>query len=518
MAQPKIALIPAAVMAIGHLLACTPTGSDHGGAVDERALEASSQTPKADGDFVSLAMVSPQGVFICQKPNGQDFESKEKNPIVQLWIDDQLREEKPYNNTADADSFIVFDTRATSDELGLAPGPHNAQCKALPDWPDFNPDADPNDAWFHCETDTDTADVCTPSGVLMFSLAKTAEPPPDLMVLSQTLNYNCGEGEGHGDSRRKCTGWIDIPAGTAMFGYPCAANSTWAMTLLTKRSKSDNKDLAVITRLQAVSPDGKVVTAPESKNVQDKLSLEVGSGGYCAALVTAYDNVRIKLTLSAHFGKPPSAGHCHELCVTQGTAAAGWQGCDCSSYCASACQDVGVSCGDMPECNIDFGVSDDTFGQYNCPYREDDLDFDHCEWWPLDDGAFEHEGPCYRCGTGQQCCYTGGRDNGTGSFDLCPPFALGVPAPNGCGGTVEHCECDVIPLCACMAVQGDITACEQCIGSGNLDILSCNPLGDDAVFCTNAVTLQEEDPGFDWCAILGSTDTCWQRPMGFLDP
>ncbi len=153
---------------------------------------------------------------------------------------------------------------------------------------------------------------------------------------------------------------------------------------------------------------------------------------------------------------------------------------------------------------------------YDCPYLETDIESDSdCTYYSADTGAFEHTGRCYRCGDGQQCCYTDGRDNGTGSFDICPPLDPGPddPDPYGCSGVFDHCACDVVPLCGCMAEVGAMALCGECVGESNFDFFSCNAPGDDATFCGRAAAAAAA--GFSWCAIQGDPVHCADRPFGF---
>lgn len=225
----------------------------------------------------------------------------------------------------------------------------------------------------------------------------------------------------------------------------------------------------------------------------------------CTAFVEILEPLAFTLTLTELEGALDTFG-CDEKCLSDSDAGAS-RGCDCSSTCHDACTDSGVDCG-LP-CNRD--VPD-----YQCPYFETSVEADtNCKYYAKDTDVFEHVGRCYRCGDGQQCCYTEGRDNGTGSFDICPPLDPGPndPDPYGCSGVSDHCACDVVPLCGCMAEVGALALCGQCIGEGNLDVLSCNAEGSDATFCARAQTAAQN--GFSWCEILGDPMACFNRPFGF---
>lgn len=198
---------------------------------------------------------------------------------------------------------------------------------------------------------------------------------------------------------------------------------------------------------------------------------------------------------------------CNMRCIDDREAAEA-AGCDCAPLCHDACSFEGVDCG-LP-CNIDVEG-------YACPYWEDEVAADDdCTYYESDSGAYEHFGRCYRCGNGQQCCYSEGRDNGSGSFDLCAPLDPGPPAapdPDACRGVLPHCDCDVVPLCGCMAQSGALDLCGDCVGDALSDVSSCNAEGMDATFCQRAAEAAEG--GFDWCGIMGSLDTCFDRPEGF---
>lgn len=161
--------------------------------------------------------------------------------------------------------------------------------------------------------------------------------------------------------------------------------------------------------------------------------------------------------------------------------------------CVNACTPHGSDCG-LP-CNADVA-------QYNCPLTENQLEQE--EGWnnttASDSNKFEHRGNCYRKnesnGGAQQCCYTDGVDNGTGSYDL-------VKSSQVIGKS--HCQCDVIPLCGCMAQSGLSDACDECISEFPANI--CNAEGLDFLFCDRA-----KKSDFDWCGIIGNKNTCFDRP------
>lgn len=232
-------------------------------------------------------------------------------------------------------------------------------------------------------------------------------------------------------------------------------------------------------------------------------SLEDANG--CTAFVDVFEPLAFTLTLTELDGALDQYG-CEEECLRDSAVGTG-RGCDCSSTCHDACTDKGADCG-LP-CNADNP-------NYLCPYLEADISADtDCTYYASDTDAFEHVGRCYRCGDGQQCCYSDGRDNGTGSFDICPPLDPGPndPDPFDCSGVSDHCKCDVVPLCGCMAQVGAMALCGECVGESNFDFFSCNAPGDDATFCQRAK--DAATAGFDWCAILGDPMTCFDRPFGF---
>lgn len=488
--------------------ACVSTGDPLGSS--HQALEATSTSPKADGQFVTLAMVSPQGVFICQKPDGGYFTSDGDNPIVQLYIDGQLVDEKYYNeNKQDPDKFIVFGAFATDPSLNLSIGSHTAYCTALPDWPDLDPDADPTDPWVSCSSGLlpSVAPACTHSGVLAFDLAASGNVSQTQVNLSQTLSGNCGNGNGQGSQSRECTGWLDVPPGTFEFFFSCFDGSTWDIELQTLRSKNQkqsNSQVPVLTTLSAFDPSSNAYPAPLSKGKKDRLPefSPVGDGA-CHVRVSAVDHARIKLTITR---LELGTLECQLECL-HNTALATDHGCDCEQYCHTACDPFDIDCG-LP-CNVD--VPD-----YACPFLETTIMGDsECQLWSSDTGSFEHVGTCYRCQDGQQCCYTDdtdngiadGTDNGSGSYDICPPISIIEPGPYGCFGPLNHCDCDVVPLCGCMAqTPGGDAACDACVAA------SCPMLGGDT-FCERAADAAVD--GFDWCAIVGDPASCFDRPPDF---
>lgn len=491
----KTTFLCISVVSIVPLLAfCQESHQDSSGDVGFRGLEASANPNYADGDFVTIAMVGPQGVFVCEKPNGGGFESNGATPIVQLVVDAKIVEEKYYNlNKADPDEHIVFEATATKNTLGLEAGLHWAACRAFPDWHDFNPDEDPNDPWISCTVKTPgVTDACTASGVLLFGLQESDEELPSIKDLSQTLDSNCGVGSGNDTQARQCSGWIDVPKGSYSFFFPCDTGSLWEINLQTHWSINDKKKPPLVTSLEARDAGGNSAPKSSSKGQHDQTHLIVQKGGACSAHVTAYENARIKLSLAERVS---GGKECHELCVQDGSASAQSIGCDCSAFCKDACSDgaeVQVDCG--LTCNIDHQ-------DYNCPFSEFEIWKDLAAWvkYPDDTDSFEHKGTCYRRGDGQQCCYTGNKDNGTGSFDICP---LDGPGIHDCSGKVAHAECDVLPLCGCMSQAGSVSACEMCMGwPVTLYTVFSDIVDDD--FCDSAAT-----DNFDWCGIVGNPETC----------
>ena len=108
-------------------------------------------------------------------------------------------------------------------------------------------------------------------------------------------------------------------------------------------------------------------------------------------------------------------------------------------------------------------------GDYNCPleepkYTSRGLGSKFCKH--LDDGgAYDHKGTCYRemvtGGGGQQCCYSDGTDNCTGTYDKVSPMRRFTPGASFgnenrvCDVTrnvdfeaaCTHCNEDVRPFC-----------------------------------------------------------------------
>jgi hypothetical protein len=93
---------------------------------------------------------------------------------------------------------------------------------------------------------------------------------------------------------------------------------------------------------------------------------------------------------------------------------------------------------------------------YGCPLLESEVisSPDYCSA-PDDSGAFDHIGNCYReipstGDLGQQCCYSSGQDNCTGSPDLIAP-ASGKESNGECEWdfkkAIDHCAADVVPFC-----------------------------------------------------------------------
>ncbi len=280
------------------------------------------------------------------------------------------------------------------------------------------------------------------------------------------------------------------------FHFACPATSIWRVALTAEGAS---------TTLEIVGTSWNRIAASTTPGSSHELVFTSHEAlGTCAAIVELPTSSRFVISL-VQIEPALDVYQCDELCLSD-SAAGIERGCDCARTCHDACSDLGTDCG-LP-CNRD--VPD-----YDCPYLESTIQLDtDCSYYESDTDSFEHRGRCYRCGTGQQCCYTEGRDNGTGSFDLCPPLDPGTddPAPNGCSGVFEHCDCDVTPLCGCMAESGDLALCGECIGEGNLD-LSCNAPGDDATFCQRAADAALA--GFSWCAIVGDIGRCFDLPPDF---
>jgi len=281
------------------------------------------------------------------------------------------------------------------------------------------------------------------------------------------------------------------------FRFGCPVTSIWSVSV---RAETERATL----RVQGTG--GAVIAASEGPAAEHELAFtSLEPLGTCTAVV--------ELPVTAAFSiaivqlEPALDVHqCDELCLFDSSAGVE-RGCDCDRTCHDPCRAFGTDCG-LP-CNRDVPG-------YACPFLEVDIAADpDCTYYESDTGSFEHVGRCYRCGTGQQCCYTDGRDNGSGSFDLCPPLDPGAndPDPNGCSGVFDHCDCDVIPLCGCMAESGDLELCGECVGEGNFDLLSCNAPGDDGTFCQRAAQAALE--GWSWCAIVGDITRCFDLPPGF---
>lgn len=281
------------------------------------------------------------------------------------------------------------------------------------------------------------------------------------------------------------------------FYFTCPTTSMWRASLVAE------SELATL-RVDALG--GRAYGASSSPGARHELSFtSVEPEGTCVATVELPASSRFELELRQVEPALDLFG-CDELCLTESTAGVE-RGCDCDRTCHDACTDLGVDCG-LP-CNRDVPG-------YACPFLESEIMASgDCTYYADDTGSFEHVGRCYRCGDGQQCCYTDGRDNGSGSYDLCPPLDPGPddPDPNGCSGPFEHCDCDVTTLCGCMAESGDLALCGECIGEGNFDLFSCNAPGDDATFCRRA--LDASTAGFGWCDRVGDVTRCMERPPGF---
>jgi hypothetical protein len=298
-----------------------------------------------------------------------------------------------------------------------------------------------------------------------------------------------------------CDGGMCAPreerlAGRWRFHFACLATSIWRVTL---DAASEDATLSIIGGESAVLAASDV---PGPSHELMFTSRETVPS--CTAIVVLPRAAAFELAI-IEVEPALDDRECDELCIADSTAAVD-RGCDCARTCHDACRYVGTDCG-LP-CNRDVPG-------YDCPFREADIIADpDCEYYEDDTGSFEHVGTCYRCGDGNQCCYTGGNDNGTGSFDLCPPLDPGEddPDPNGCSGVFEHCDCDVTTLCGCMAESGNLALCGECIGEGNFE-LSCNAPGDDATFCRRAA--DAATAGFSWCERVGDIARCFDRPPGF---
>lgn len=280
------------------------------------------------------------------------------------------------------------------------------------------------------------------------------------------------------------------------FRFECLQTSVWRVTV-------DSPSAPVALSVEDIG--GRPYGSDDSGSTNPSLMFtSVGSAGAC--LVVVEIDVDAEFSVAITEVEPALTDvECDELCLLD--AASGTdRGCDCDRTCRNACS-PDTEC-DLP-CNRD--VPD-----YDCPFLEDTILADEdCQSWPSDTGAFEHRGACYRCGDGQQCCYTDGHDNGTGSYDVCPPIDPGVndPDPHGCSGPLEHCACDVIPLCGCMAQSGNLELCANCVGESRFDLTSCNAPGTDATFCERA--MEAAAGGFDWCGLVGDAERCTEIPPGF---
>lgn len=298
------------------------------------------------------------------------------------------------------------------------------------------------------------------------------------------------------ERRRLCTTTTEHVAGRWRFRFECPASSVWLVDL---------DSIAPVTTLFVEGTTQPTYGTSETPGRTHRIELiSREEAGSCVATVVALTDTPFMLSIE-ELEPALDAFGCEALCLSDSPRAVE-RGCDCAGTCHDACTDRGADCG-LP-CNRESPF-------YACPYLETDIEgSDDCVYSARDDGTFEHVGRCYRCGDGQQCCYSDGRDNGTGSFDICPPSDPGPndPDPHGCSGLGEHCACDVTPLCGCMAESGELALCGECIGEGNLS-LSCNAPGDDATFCERAAAAA--GPGFSWCSILGDPARCFELPPGF---
>lgn len=293
----------------------------------------------------------------------------------------------------------------------------------------------------------------------------------------------------------KCASAPDWERGRWNFHFACPATSIWRVDVTSVGPSS----------LRVVGASGAMLgrTSPHTMHTVTFTSRE--AEGLCTAIVELPAAGRFAIAITEVEPALDVYG-CDELCIRDSGAGVA-RGCDCDRTCHDACSSLGTDCG-LP-CNRDVPG-------YACPFLEVDImGSDDCRYYAADDGSFEHFGNCYRCGDGQQCCYSNGRDNGSGSYDLCPPLDPGRndPDPNGCSGIFDHCACDVVPLCGCMAESGDLALCGECIGEGNFDLTSCNAPGDDGTFCQRA--LDATLSGWSWCAIVGDIDRCFDLPPGF---
>jgi hypothetical protein len=294
----------------------------------------------------------------------------------------------------------------------------------------------------------------------------------------------------------KCADGTDWDAGRWNFHFSCPATSIWEVRLTSSAS----------SHLYVVGMTGMEYgrsAAPSTSHTIGFTSRE--AAGLCTATVELPMRGQFEIAI-VQTEAPLDMHGCDDLCLSDSAAGIA-RGCDCDRTCHDACSSLGTDCG-LP-CNRDVPG-------YGCPFLEADIMANpDCTYYARDDGAFEHFGRCYRCGDGNQCCYTDGRDNGSGSYDLCPPLDPGAsdPDPHGCSGPLDHCKCDVIPLCGCMAESGNLELCGACIGESVLDLVSCNAPGTDSTFCQRA--LDASMAGFSWCAIVGDIDRCFDLPPGF---
>ncbi|MEZ4248173.1 MAG: hypothetical protein R3B99_08045 [Polyangiales bacterium] len=279
------------------------------------------------------------------------------------------------------------------------------------------------------------------------------------------------------------------------FHFACPITSLWEVRLTSERVPAT---LVVFDSEGTVGESG----TPDLDHTITFTSLD--ALGTCRAIVELPEDGRFELAI-VQLEAPLNDLQCDELCLADSLSGVA-RGCDCDRTCHNACTPLGMDCG-LP-CNRDVPG-------YACPFLESEIEAsDDCTYYASDTDSFEHRGRCYRCGDGNQCCYTDGHDNGTGSYDVCPPLDPGPndPDPHGCSGVFDHCDCDVTPLCGCMAEVGELALCDQCIGIENIG-LSCNAPGDDATFCRRAADAALE--GFRWCALLYDVGTCFDRPDGF---
>lgn len=390
-------------------------------------------------------------------------------------------------------------------------------CEALPT--DFQPAEDGFEWQCPVPNQPGVTGVCTRSSPYYFSVFGVEPPSGD----------ECGE------STQLCTGMIAWESGT--YPYYVLCDSLRQGVVHVQGSKEFRGNLTIDT------PDdlGHSTLVERGENVC--LSYEMPAFDWteakdpvCRVVLHVESAGRARLSAFAP-DKGPAECHgggtseptetCHQKCLDRDSTPADLKDCDCTPYEVNACSPYGSTCG-IPF-NIEVGEPGNGRG-YNCPFYETDIeaqvDMGHCLYWEDDTGAFEHEGTCYRCGDGQQCCYTDGKDNGTGSFDFCPPFPdeqhrCTDPLPGSAAMTAafDHCNCDVVPLCGCMASTIGVEACEDCIGPETWwdaakgwwfydDIPSCNAPGiADEDFCSTA---QSQD---GWCDIVATgIPTCLDYP------